>query len=413
MSFNKLFNTSLILLFVAMCISVAHADNITTKQIKDMTANGSSHLSADGKIRYSDHYALSPDGKSVTHSVKKSYLPATTDGKIIDHTKTAKWQIATKAKGIARFLGRNLNYIGWATLAVDLLGEGVDYVMDPANNSIQYSKPDLECKTTSWGNFTANGYDEFVSKMKSIEGQFFTGVGEYSLKDNLIYRKHQLGYTTHVGTCTQKQQETEVMTAEQLGDAIKRLAENGNENAKQVIIDTAKDEIINGEHDAELEKLANELNSDDAQDDTKDDTKDDTSTNTNTNTAIKPDTETDTDTKTDTKTDSDGGFELPAFCDWASVVCDFVEWVKTDDNDKDTQIDIEEPDIPTIDTNIKFNGQCPADMVLNFNLFGNSMSWTLFEWSKFCELLAMLKPIIIAMASFGAFKIVGGVNVSN
>lgn len=86
---------------------------------------------------------------------------------------------------------------------------------------------------------------------------------------------------------------------------------------------------------------------------------------------------------------------------------------QTDDNDKDTQIDIEEPDIPTIDTNIKFNGQCPADMVLNFNLFGNSMSWTLFEWSKFCELLAMLKPIIIAMASFGAFKIVGGVNVSN
>lgn len=100
MSFNKLFNTSLILLFVAMCISVAHADNITTKQIKDMTANGSSHLSADGKIRYSDHYALSPDGKSVTHSVKKSYLPATQTAKLLIIQKQQNGKSPPKPKAL-------------------------------------------------------------------------------------------------------------------------------------------------------------------------------------------------------------------------------------------------------------------------------------------------------------------------
>ncbi len=94
------------------------------------------------------------------------------------------------------------------------------------------------------------------------------------------------------------------------------------------------------------------------------------------------------------------------FCTFAKFICD-------DGLDKDTEIDIQDTDIVTIDTNIRFGGQCPSDVVITGSMFGQTLSFTFFEWHKFCYFLELIKPIIIAMAGYQAVKIVGGVNVAD
>lgn len=105
--------------------------------------------------------------------------------------------------------------------------------------------------------------------------------------------------------------------------------------------------------------------------------------------------------------------EILNFCTWASAVCNFIDWMKKEEKKERTEIDIKDSDVQAVDTNIKFNSQCPADVIINANLYGANVEMKLFEWSKFCQILAMIKPIVIAMASFGAFKILGGTNNVN
>lgn len=111
--------------------------------------------------------------------------------------------------------------------------------------------------------------------------------------------------------------------------------------------------------------------------------------------------------------DKKESFELPKFCNWATKVCDFVDWVKKEPEKEKTELDIEKQTSPNINTNIKFNAQCPNDIIVSGTWQGQAISITLFEWSKYCQFLIYLKYIIIAMASYGAVKIVGGVNVAD
>lgn len=100
-------------------------------------------------------------------------------------------------------------------------------------------------------------------------------------------------------------------------------------------------------------------------------------------------------------------FELPKFCDWATKVCDFVDWVKEPQEEK-TELDIQDSTLPQIDTNINFGGSCPNDFQVSFVLYGKSVSFTLFEWSKICPILSShIKPIVIALALFFSAKILG------
>lgn len=76
-------------------------------------------------------------------------------------------------------------------------------------------------------------------------------------------------------------------------------------------------------------------------------------------------------------TSTTGGFQLPAFCDWAAVVCDFIDWVKSDE-------ELPEDKQPNVDTSLfdrkfdfSFNAsaQCPPNPVWNFTFINQ-------EWSK-------------------------------
>lgn len=341
-----------------------------------------------------------------------------------------------------------------AQFAFGKLMEGIDYVM---NEGAEAQKKDREANKNEVNNTDrANFPFEYVSPdgesfsspedLRSyILGNFLTkrGLKRTRQDSGLYYDKMVVDYNNYnvlvwvqagplnssyqnnvggsvvfysskiykVGTISDKQiiRDDEQAEKERKRKIIERLA-------RQYEADLAEAEANNPPSDKEKE-----------QDETKDKPKTGTGTATqagtgagtadNTATNTKDETEataqSGTGTKKDDKDNKEKDKEPPKFCEYAKTVCDFIDWAKKDSNDKDTELDIPEPKTPTIDTNIRFNGQCPADMIISGNIFGQQISFTLFEWTKFCEILAMIKPIIIAMASYGAFKIVGGVNVAD
>lgn len=106
-------------------------------------------------------------------------------------------------------------------------------------------------------------------------------------------------------------------------------------------------------------------------------------------------------------------FELPAFCDWAKPVCDFIDWFKKDDT-SDTDVDVNVPQTPSIDTDINFGGSCPANVTGSFVIGGRTTTFNIMDWSQFCLIMSTyLKPLVIALASYQAVKILAGRNESN
>ena len=104
-------------------------------------------------------------------------------------------------------------------------------------------------------------------------------------------------------------------------------------------------------------------------------------------------------------------FELPAFCSWATKVCDFIDWVKEPNEKQETEpVDIQMPDMPQMEsTDLNFGGQCPQNFDIDIDLFGKPVKFTLFDSSVFCQFLSdwIRIPVIFA-ASLTAVYILGG-----
>lgn len=112
---------------------------------------------------------------------------------------------------------------------------------------------------------------------------------------------------------------------------------------------------------------------------------------------------------TTTPTDSKP-FELPAFCDWAKPVCDFIDWVKKDpekpaDDNTPFVKDDNEPGFNIDDyankPYVQFSGQCPAPPV--FNVFGGQIVFPMDIICKGCEQMSW---VFVAFAWLRAVMIV-------
>lgn len=132
-----------------------------------------------------------------------------------------------------------------------------------------------------------------------------------------------------------------------------------------------------------------------------------------------------TDTKTETTTDpstgnqtttgtSTGSFQLPAFCDWAGIVCDWINWTKEEpDQPEEPKPVFEEINVPFTPFSIaKFNAQCPPDENLSLNLMEQEMSFV-FPMKPFCDFFSGIKPFVIALASFWAVKLIGNASFNS
>lgn len=135
-------------------------------------------------------------------------------------------------------------------------------------------------------------------------------------------------------------------------------------------------------------------------------------------------TKTDTETKTTTTTDpvtgnqtttgtSTGSLQLPAFCSWAAIVCDWINWTKEEPQEPELKPVFEEINVPYTPFSIaKFNAQCPPDENLSLNLMGQEMSFV-FPMKPFCDFFSGIKPFVIALASFWAVKLIGNASFNS
>lgn len=140
-----------------------------------------------------------------------------------------------------------------------------------------------------------------------------------------------------------------------------------------------------------------------------------------------PDTsaKTETETKTETTTDpvtgnqtttgtSTGSLQLPAFCDWAAIVCDWIGWTKEQpDEPEELKPVFEEIEVPYTPFSIaNFNAQCPPDENLSLTLMEQEMSFV-FPMKPFCDFFSGIKPFVIALASFWAVKLIGNASFNS
>lgn len=399
---------SAIILISTLTIN-ANAADITPNDIKQLAQNtqaDSMHkYSADGKIKYEYQIKTGADGKPELVT-KKSYLPAVTDGKIID--KTRSYKLALNVKKFGKYLGKGAGYASFAQMAIDLLGSGVDYVLDPKNNSVQVYKHKYE-RCYGYGYSADNPLA--VAKAQCGNNATYQFV---STQSSNVTR-----YDTFKASCepvntiicsvpiSERDKDKKVMTEEEFAKEVLKAAAatQNNDKAKKVVIDYAKQEILDGDHDDTINDIVNDINSDT---NTQPNPTDNTTPNkdTDNNPSSNPNPQTNPKEKTDPKPKEkdDGGFELPPFCSWASKVCDFIDWFKDDDLPKNElpPIDIKDLPIDQSAADKKYydaKAQCPPPekIALAFGTID-------FDYTNICNFFTKIAPFIMASAYLtGAF----------
>lgn len=112
----------------------------------------------------------------------------------------------------------------------------------------------------------------------------------------------------------------------------------------------------------------------------------------------------------DTATNNESSW--PTFCGWASAVCEFFKWVKTDDTDTEkpeTPWEEEDPAQVTQSWSSGLGGgSCPSPVSFTVSLGGQSATPE-FSFSPICQFGTMMRPVIIALATIIAGFIVAGV----
>lgn len=105
----------------------------------------------------------------------------------------------------------------------------------------------------------------------------------------------------------------------------------------------------------------------------------------------------------------------PTFCSWASTVCDFIGWVKTEDPDT------ARPEVPweeetPLDVTQSWSsglggGSCPGPATFSVTLAGTTSSPE-FSFEPICQFGTVMRPVIIALAAIVAGFILAGVRGS-
>lgn len=119
-------------------------------------------------------------------------------------------------------------------------------------------------------------------------------------------------------------------------------------------------------------------------------------------------TETNEDGTTGEPTKSSTNFQLPAFCDWASYVCEFIDWVK-EDPEQPESIELPTTELTErsfVENLFKVTASCPPDNTLTLPLPHGPVFTYTFTYTRFCSYLDLISYIFVAVAYYWAASIV-------
>lgn len=315
-----------------------------------------------------------------------------------------------------------------------LIGLGisaVDWVLDPENNSLKYKEPAQPSSPTNkyiWSS-VYSGITDSVSAAaaakKMVNQSCTLNKYQYCSEPYSFINTSETSVTFKYKTGTESNPTERSATAfrrdnpdyvpdapepayryvpiETVAQQVIKDAAGGDAPAMQAMKDTALDMLEAGLLDSPLESSA----------DPKDFGSNESDPLGGSSPTPEPETDPDGDTGGETPNPNpqpEGEpFQLPPFCDWAVVVCDFIEWYQEEPDNSDTEIDLPEPDTEDVDTDIDFGGSCPDDFgfTADFRIF--QFEFVLMPFSKFCPLLSTyIKPVLVVLGSYMAILIVGG-----
>lgn len=345
-------------------------------------------------------------------------------------TVTGVANVTPTASQVGKFMGKNL--AGAAVIgAMDLLLDGVDYVLDPANNQIKYRPKGSNPVGYSWA-YYSGGKWIFVGSVSSA------CQGAASTLSGYTYVSYTLSSDGKSASCALKK--TSTGSTASAGVALQPDSTSTGSDQKTVpfvdlgsqVLDKAEEELRVGNPaipiatpvtQAAAAAVVGEAATDETQARPITSELDKSVAIPTTETAvgeIAPPT-----TNPDTGEVKPGSISLdfPVFCSWAPSMCvladkaqqaitDAREWVKESEA-TDTELDIPEQQQEETDTNINFNGSCPAKITLvNFNYHNNQQNWEV-DFTEWCSAVTTyIRPIVISMGAFSALLIVSGVRIN-
>jgi hypothetical protein len=358
-------------------------------------------------------------------------------------TVTGVANVTPTASQVGKFMAKNA---GAAAVvgAVDLLLDGVDWVLDPANNQIKYNvtcEQNSSCPTSRYfwtitlHSNTVKAYtpsdaaSQICSLLKNMGVTTLTGsVSSYSTNSNgdVVARCTKVSGGTDIRSVPRvlnpsydpnAEEESKTIPLSNIGQQVIDLAETevktGNPAvpiatpvtqaaATAVVGEAATDEVQARPIVTELDKSAAIPTTETAVGE------------------IAPST-----TNPDTGEVKPGSISLdfPVFCSWAPSMCvladkvqeaitDAREWVKESEQ-TDTELEFPEQEQQETDTNINFNDSCPAKITLaNFTYHNKQQNWEV-DFSEWCSAVTTyIRPIVISMGAFSAVLIVSGVRIN-
>jgi hypothetical protein len=348
-------------------------------------------------------------------------------------TMTGVANVTPTASQVGKFMGKNL---GAAAVigAMDLLLDGVDYVLDPANNSVTYKpKCSSNCQymyqLQSRPDTRAHSPDQACQNGRSqkIFGDRYTTSVTYNSSKKICVVHYNFNGTTGeteissfpVATVANpnydqsKEEEKKTVPLSEIGqqviDQAQSEAQVGNPAvpiatpvtqaaAAAVVGEAAKDESQARPIVAELDKSASIPT-------------DQTDVG-----EIAPPT-----TNPDTGEAKPGSISLdfPVFCSWAPSMCvladkvqeaitDATDWATTEPQQKDPEnLEFEDLELDASDVNLTASGSCPQDSV-SFSVMGKSVTLDM-PYQPVCDALNFFKPAVLLVGAVASVYIVAGV----
>lgn len=356
---------------------------------------------------------------------------------------TAK--ITPNASQVANVLKRGA--AGYAlSVAVEQLLGAVDWVLDPANNQIRYTVPDVTCNSNSC-TYSIDGLPSAYSTAaaacnayaRSLEKNGKTVRDSKYIVDNAmpgspgyctgrIYLDGAFiqDYAIRVNqAASDAKEEEKTLPLDVVAQQVISNAAAGDVSAQQAITAAAQDVINEAENDsAKAAPIIQQLEASKAIE------AENTATGEQTQNPANPNV-------TNIK------LEFPAFCGWAPLVCEAAqtvisfpitltswwntanqkadswansisqswaeakEWATSEKNE-DTELDIPDQEQPDIDTDIAFGGMCPDDRQAEINM-GVGVIKMPISYEPICTTVSTAKPVLIFVGFFVAALIIGGV----
>lgn len=371
--------------------------------------------------------------------------------------KESSVKITPPASQVAKVLARGA--AGYAlSVAVEQLLGSVDWVLDPANNQIRYTKPQdpnvipptyefyyVDNVTTKKFNTSLAAFQSYMTVSKRCSGYpdytYTTTVNSssvsYFVRCSPALPKTEIQIpkvaNPNYDPNAQEQDEQKTLPLDVVAQKVISNAEGGDVNAQGATTAAAADIVAEAETDnTKARPIASQAEA-----------------NATTKPADAAEAEKANEAQGQSKPNeanpeaTDLSLTFPIFCNWAPTICEAAQtvisfpqtltnwwetgkskveewatsiseawtsvkdWAKSEKQD-DTELDIPEQEQPDIDTDIAFGGSCPSDREAEVNM-GVGIIKLPISYEPICTTVSTAKPVLIFVGFFIAALIIGGV----